>query len=235
MARSWPRTKNEELADKYEELEAKYEELAAKLAAKDEELDLTLESLNVSDAARAHDVSHCEQFKHEYSEDPVGCAPCGSRKCMLHDKQYDKVHGEVYAAVLKTASHFTSASSVTNQTYYMRHKLNCKSRFVIYLVTCNRPGCGEQYVGKTAQTMYVRHMAGHKKEIKEESTPLGRHFHSCKYENFELQIIDCYKTSPGEQAEHEAKGGQDCPCKVWQTLVSWEKQWNRELKPAINS
>ena len=129
----------EDLAARRRELAAKNEELAAK-DEDIEELDRTFDRQNLSDDAdRAHvdDESHCEQYLHEYSGAPVGCDPgcdkCGSSRCVMHHE------------VLKTASSFTS--SVTKKTYYMRHKLNCDSRFVIYLVTCKR--CGEQYVGKT--------------------------------------------------------------------------------------
>ena len=41
----------------------------------------------------------------------------------------------------------------------------------------------------TTQTMALRHSA-HKTEIKEKSTPLGRHFAECGIQHFSLQIID---------------------------------------------
>ena len=43
--------------------------------------------------------------------------------------------------------------------------------------------------------MHRRH-SGHRREIEDESTPLGRHFGRCGYGNFSLQVIDCVK--PGE-------------------------------------
>ena len=46
--------------------------------------------------------------------------------------------------------------------------------------------------------MHKRH-SGHRREIEEESTPLGRHFARCGYTSMSIQIIDCVK-----QAEDEA-------------------------------
>ena len=123
--------------------------------------------------------------------------------------------------------------------YYMRHKVHCNSRFIIYLVTCKR--CRKQYVGKASRTMKARHTQGkcHRQEIRKRSTPLGKHFHSCNYENFELQIIDCYEADSEkldrdlEDAGH-TKGAQ-CSCEVCDRLGSWEKQWTKELKAEINS
>ena len=43
--------------------------------------------------------------------------------------------------------------------------------------------------------MHKRH-SGHRREIEDESTPLGRHFAKCGYQIFSLQMIDCVK--PGE-------------------------------------
>ena len=34
---------------------------------------------------------------------------------------------------------------------------------------------------------------GHRQEIKNELTPLGKHFARCGIENFSLQIIDCVR------------------------------------------
>ena len=90
----------------------------------------------------------------------------------------------------------------------MRHNLSCKSSFVVYLVTCTKPHnnllqiqiCGKQYTGMTTQTMGQRHSA-HKTEIKERSTPLGRHFSVCGIQNFSLQIIDTVKEGERDALE----------------------------------
>ena len=61
---------------------------------------------------------------------------------------------------------------------------------MIYFVTCKQ--CQAQYVGSTREAMHRRH-GGHRTEIQEKSSPLGRHFARCGLENFGLQIIDCVK------------------------------------------
>jgi hypothetical protein len=39
---------------------------------------------------------------------------------------------------------------------------------------------------------------GHRREIEEESTPLGRHFSRCGYTNLAIQMIDCVKQGQDE-------------------------------------
>ena len=89
---------------------------------------------------------------------------------------------------LNESRQFTS--TFTGLTYLIRHHLTCKSTYVVYLITCQ--ACSAQYTGKTTETMHKRH-SGHRREIEDQSTPLGRHFAMCGYSNFSLQIIDCVK------------------------------------------
>jgi hypothetical protein len=49
---------------------------------------------------------------------------------------------------------------------------------MVYLVTC-----------KTIKAMYRGHN-GHKEEIRNRTTPLGRHFNTCGLDNYSLQLID---------------------------------------------
>ena len=44
----------------------------------------------------------------------------------------------------------------------------------------------------------MRRHAGHRQEVRERSSPLGRHFSDCGYQNFSLQIIDCVKEGEEE-------------------------------------
>ena len=39
---------------------------------------------------------------------------------------------------------------------------------------------------------------GHRQEVRDRSSPLGRHFSECGYKNFSLQIIDCVKEGEEE-------------------------------------
>ena len=107
----------------------------------------------------------------------------------------------------------TFSSSKTKMRYKMRHRLSCKSSYLVYLVTCTKPCdqglartpngnkiCGRQYTGCTTETMGLRH-AGHRTEIKNRSSPLGKHFAECGINNFSLQIIDCVKEGEVEALE----------------------------------
>ena len=82
-------------------------------------------------------------------------------------------------------------SKFTGLSYQIRHRLDCKSKFCVYLVTCDKCGC--QYTGSTVQHMHLRH-GGHRQEVREESSPLGRDFAQCGVEMMLIQIIDCVRT-----------------------------------------
>ena len=86
-------------------------------------------------------------------------------------------------------------SSYTGLAYKIRHHLTCKSKYVVYLVTCQL--CLKQYVGKTTQFMHTRH-TGHRSEIENQTSELGEHFHRCGVENLSLQIIDCVRQGEDE-------------------------------------
>ena len=75
----------------------------------------------------------------------------------------------------------------------LKHNLTCKSKYVVYLITCNK--CGKQYTGKTTQHMHQRH-GGHRSEVDNKSSELGEHFANCGVTNMIIQIVDCVK--PGE-------------------------------------
>ena len=68
----------------------------------------------------------------------------------------------------------------------MWNRFTCKSRYIVSLITCSK--CLVQYKGMTINTMMER-QGGHRKNIEEESTPLGRHFGRCGIQNLSLQII----------------------------------------------
>ena len=104
-------------------------------------------------------------FKHEH--------PARGRKCLTCPR-------------LKESTTFNSR--FTGRTYKIWNRFTCKSRFIVYLITCSKQGCGAQYVGMSTNTMMERH-GGHRREIQELLTPLGRHFARCGIDNLSLQII----------------------------------------------
>ena len=55
-----------------------------------------------------------------------------------------------------------------------------------------RRACNKQYCGSSTQFMHVRH-SGHRQEIINGTTAVGRHFASCGLENMNIQIIDSVK------------------------------------------
>ena len=79
-------------------------------------------------------------------------------------------------------------SNFTGKTYKIRHNLTCKSKYCVYLITCEK--CSKQYTGKSINYMHTRH-GGHRSEIENETSELGVHFAACGIENLKLQIIDC--------------------------------------------
>ena len=105
----------------------------------------------------------------------VDCSATTIRKCLLCPRHKE---GQVFR------------SSYTGLSYKIRYNLICKSRYVVYLITCQKCSC--QYTGKTINHMHVRH-CGHRDEVENRTSELGEHFANCGMENFKLQIIDCVK------------------------------------------
>ena len=111
-------------------------------------------------------------------------------------------------------------SSFTGLEYKIRHHYTCKSSWVIYFVTCTK--CEKQYVGKTTDSMHKRH-TGHRQEIDNELTPLGRHFSSCGYSFFSVIVIDSVK--PGEHEALCIKEG------IWQNrLATFQENGNINVR-----
>ena len=74
----------------------------------------------------------------------------------------------------------------------------------------------------TTDPMHTRH-SGHRREIEDESTPLGRHFAKCGYSNFSIKMIDCVK--PGEDEAALIVEG------IWQNrLATFEQHGNINVR-----
>ena len=88
------------------------------------------------------------------------CEPCNTSKPSLCCKQ-----------VIDTS---TFQSYQTQQLYTIFHKLNCKSKFIIYLMECAL--CKIQYVGK-AETAFNIRLNNHRKDVNNpKSIPADFHF-----------------------------------------------------------
>ena len=120
----------------------------------------------------------------DLGDNPPGCYKHShggrGRRCMLCPR-------------LKEGSSFRS--TYTGLSYKMKHNFTCKSKYVVYLITCNT--CKKQYTGKTTQHMHNRH-SGHRSEVENRSSELGEHFSVCGTQNMILQIIDCVKEGEDE-------------------------------------
>ena len=90
---------------------------------------------------------------------PNGSGPC-NKPCIICPH------------MVKTA-HYTS--SITKQTYKILGHYNCKTKSVVYLITCNI--CNTQYVGQTGNTVNER-IRGHLADIRANNQfkPVARHF-----------------------------------------------------------
>ena len=69
----------------------------------------------------------------------------------------------------------TFQSHTTKKSYTIQGSYNCKSKSIVYLISCLK--CGKQYIGQTGNTLSER-MYGHLADIKtrNEFKPVSRHF-----------------------------------------------------------
>ena len=95
------------------------------------------------------------------------CTPCLANNRTLCCKQV------VYTTTFR--------SNQTNSIFQIYHNLNCKSKYVIYLLECTK--CKIKYVGK-AETEFNIRLNNHRKDVwKPDAIPASRHF-SGKSHNF---------------------------------------------------
>ena len=95
------------------------------------------------------------------------CTPCLANNRSLSCKQV--VHTRMFR------------SNQTNRIFQIYHSLNCKSKYVIYLLECTK--CRLQQVGK-AETEFNNKLNNHQKDVgKPDAIPGNRHF-SGKNHNF---------------------------------------------------
>ena len=63
---------------------------------------------------------------------------------------------------LKQGKEFTF--SATNETFWIKHSMNCTSTNLIYVITC--AGCGHNYIGETGDVLRNR-VTVHKQQIRD--------------------------------------------------------------------
>ena len=101
------------------------------------------------------------------------CRPCQSKKGGAKCCQQ----------VLDTT---TFKSIQTQKTYTMRHNLDCRSTFVIYLLECMK--CHIQYVGKSEKQFKMR-LSHHRYEVtRPNGIPAPKHFNDVHHEHTRCKI-----------------------------------------------
>ena len=106
------------------------------------------------------------------TEGPPGFFTCGSKRCM-------------------TCTHHASSSksftsTTTGQTFLVSGNVNCGSRNIIYLVTCNK--CKLQYVGETGRELRQR-VVDHRSAIRtHKNTPVGVHFNEIGHSMLDFSV-----------------------------------------------
>ena len=103
----------------------------------------------------------------------------------------------------------TFMSTVTNQRFSISQSLNCESHNIVYLVSCTKPGCLQQYVGETGRKHkeraleHIRDINTNIKKIEKnevlKDTPVSRHFSKRNHDasHFSIQVIEkCKKEDP---------------------------------------
>ena len=84
----------------------------------------------------------------------------------------------------------TFQSTVTDGEYLILNSFDCKSEWIIYLVTCCN--CSKQYVGYTENTLRTR-FTNHRRDIRNgwKTDAMAKHFiDECVNESFKVLIID---------------------------------------------
>ena len=87
-----------------------------------------------------------------------------------------------------TASN-TFASSVTGKTFNMDQSITCDTKNVIYLITCRKENCMQQYVGQTGRAFNVRAGEHITNTIAKIIHPVQKHFNSKQHNVDHLNIL----------------------------------------------
>ena len=118
-------------------------------------------SRNLRDIIGQINIIHGKVQRKKYITSKKGwCSPCNSKSNNLCCKQ------------IRNTNEFTS--NVTKEKFKIHHRVNCKSRFIIYLLECIL--CRIQYVGKSEWPMNIRCNKHRNDVLREESIVVCQHF-----------------------------------------------------------
>ena len=105
----------------------------------------------------------------------------------------------------------------TGQSFSLKFKGDCLSKYVLYIITCN--GCGEQYIGETSTALKDR-MTFHRQQIRhKEYTILGvsQHIEQCGRGLF--RVAPFYKLNNTDEQFRKCK----------------EQYFIKKFKPSLNN
>ena len=133
------------------------------------------------------------------------CIPCNSRNFNLCCQQVRHTN--------------TFQSNKTKEEFRIYHRMNCKSKFIIYLLECTR--CGTQYIGKSEWAMNIR-LNNHRNDVfRAEAIQVCQHFQKASH-NFNrdarITIIE------------ELKNQHKSLIQMRNTLEEREDFWIKRLK-----
>ncbi|XP_065051445.1 uncharacterized protein LOC135681083 [Rhopilema esculentum] len=141
---------------------------------------------NLRDILGSNKISNNEVAISKSRNEKGHCKPCNTKQGNLCCQQ-----------VLSTS---TFRSNQTKRTYVIRHKVNCKSKYVIYLLECIK--CGLQYIGKSETQVNLRINNHRKDSSKSASIPVCQHFNNTSH-NFnndaKFIIIEQLKSLEGDK------------------------------------
>jgi hypothetical protein len=104
------------------------------------------------------------------------CKPCGNNKCGT-------------CRIISKDSHFRSTYS--KKSFELKHCMDCKSRNIIYLITCQK--CHIQYVGETGNPLHTRMNAHRYNILNNKPTAIGIHFNSPQHSISHLSVMPIEK------------------------------------------
>ena len=119
-------------------------------------------------------IHYTKMHSKQQTKPPIGFSQCGDKRC-----------NTCTLGTFGTSIPITSKGS----TFNIKHELTCKSRNVIYCLTCKK--CHDQYIGETDQELHAR-QRGHLSDIRsnKQGLPYVDHFRKCGIEHYTITCVE---------------------------------------------
>ena len=98
------------------------------------------------------------------------------RQCVKGDEVQNGTSNRIKYPCCKVMTPTQVAKSSNGAPVKLKHQTNCKSKNVVYLITCTK--CNKQYIGETGQPLHKR-INGHRSDWKHrrfQRAPVAEHF-----------------------------------------------------------